>query len=240
MERLCFYAVWGFYCIQLYTPYFKENKGMDIALTLILIVLGFLSIYLCTKDCTDRGLLWIFAFKIIFYMQFYNIGYMFKKYIKFRTAKYSKIIICSVCILINIVLLLKYGEQMNFYSTNSMGHFTVWFLPLITLLTGILFYYEISNVLGNKIGYVPFFDMIGRNTFTIMHIHLLFVNIPNFYIYRKILQGSTRYPDFDMTGFTNVAWVCYNGDARLMGFVCGVIGSIMVCWVIDKVKKANM
>lgn len=216
---------------------FKENKPMDIILSIILISAAFVSIYLCTKGYANRGLKWIFILKIIFYVQFYHMGYMFKKYLEQWILKYSKLLVCSICILINVLLVLKYDYQINFYSTNSMGHFSIWFLPLITSITGILFYYEISNFLANKVGYVPLFDIIGRNTFAIMQVHLLFVNIPNFYIYHKISHGSVNYPDFDVTGFINGAWVRYNADARLMGFICGVIGSILICCIIEYLRK---
>ena len=57
---------------------------------------------------------------------------------------------------------------------------------------------------GKKIGEHYLIDFIAQNTFTIMETHLLFVNIPNFYVFFRIMKGIQSYPDFDIQRFRGV------------------------------------
>ena len=121
-----------------------------------------------------------------------------------------------------------------------MNSFNFWYLPLITSITGIVFYYELMEFLSRKIGQNKVIDFISRNTFVIMQVHLLFLNIPNFYVYLKIKNGSNLYSDFNMTEFINGAWVRYSSNTRLIGFFLGVIGSLLVAYIIESMKNSNI
>lgn len=216
---------------------FKDNKFTDTILTIFFIITGFISIYLCTQGYNAKGLFWLFILKTTFYIQFFHYGFMFKKHFEKLLLKHRKILVCIICIFINGLLILIFGDKINFYSTSGMGGFNYWYLPLITSFTGIIFYYEIMEFLSKKIGRVKIIDFISRNTFVILETHLLFVNIPNFYVYLKILQGSTLYSDFNLNAFINNAWVRYSPDTRLIGFCCGLIFSLLTAFLIEKVKK---
>lgn len=215
----------------------KDGIVNDIILTISHLLLGFISLYLCVNGYYSRGTLWVFALKIAFYIQFFHYGYMFKKYIEQRLLRVNKVIVCSICIAINVLLTVIYGSEINFYATSAMASFHYWYLPVITSATGIIFYYEVMEFLARKIGQNPLVDFISRNTFVIMQIHLLFVNIPNFYVYFQILNGSIKYADFDINRFINGAWVRYSPNSRLVGFFCGLLGSLLVAWILEWLKK---
>ena len=87
------------------------------------------------------------------------------------------------------------------------------------------------------IGQVKIVDFVAENTFTIMMSHLLFVNIPNFIVYFQILRGSTAFSDFPAKDFVAGAWFRYSPSTRLAGFFCGLLGSLLVAWVINRVKE---
>lgn len=218
----------------------KDSKVIDCITTILYIILGFVSLYLCTKGYAIKGSTWLFTLRLLFYIQFYHLGTMFKKYIEKNLLKYNKIVICGICIAINVILICIYGDKINFYSTFLMKSFNFWWLPLITSITGILFYYEVMEFLSRKIGPNKIIDFISRNTFVIMQIHLLFTNIPNFYVYLKILNGSTLYSDFDIKRFLSGTWVRYNPNTRLIGFFLGIIGSLLVAYIIEKIKNRNI
>lgn len=61
---------------------FKLKKNNDIILTLIFILIGFISVYLCCKGYYRRGWKIVTILKFTFYIQFYYLGYMFKLYSK--------------------------------------------------------------------------------------------------------------------------------------------------------------
>lgn len=218
----------------------KSNKFTDVFFTILFLILGLISTYLCTKQYYEKGTLWVFALKIVFYIQFYHYGYIFKKYIenKLLELKNTKtIIICCICILINVILATIYGDKIIFASTSEMGQFKTWYLPLITSITGILFYYELMKFLSIKIGQNSITDFISRNTFVIMQTHLLFANIPNFIIYTKILLGRENYANFNVESFRNMAWLTIYKNYSLLYFFCGLIGSLIVAYSIEKCKE---
>lgn len=215
----------------------KENILKDIIMGIILLVMGAFSVFLCTKGYYKRGLLWVFVLKSVFYMQFYFLGYLFKKYFEELIRRCKKIIVCTICVLVNIILIVFFGGSINFYSTSGMSSFSYWFLPIITSMTGILFYYEIMYFLSSKIGYNKYIDFVSRNTLTIMETHLLFVNIPNLYIYSAIKRGSTKFSNFNMAAVHNGAWYRYSDNSRLMAFLCGLVGSLLVAYLVECIQK---
>lgn len=218
---------------------FKENKINDILLSIFFLVLGLTSTYLCIHQYNTKGDLWIFALKTSFYIQFFHWGYIFNKYIEEHLQKIRKLPVCALCILINLILIVRFGNRVNFSSTALMNNFKTWYLPIITSFTGIIFYYEIMEFLSKKIGQTKITDFISRNTFTILETHIFFINIPNFYIYSQILLGSTKYPNFSIADFLNNAWYRYNTNTNLIGFFCALIGSLLVAFLIEKIKNQN-
>ena len=93
------------------------------------------------------------------------------------------------------------------------------------------------ELLSRKIGQHPFIDFIARNTFVIMQTHLLFANIPQFYMYIMTLLGSDRYAAFDIQHFINSPWAKYpDQTTQLVGFFCGLLGSLLVAYLLEKIK----
>lgn len=92
-------------------------------------------------------------------------------------------------------------------------------------------------MMSSRIGQVKVVDFVAENTFTIMMSYLVFVNIPNFIVYFQILRGSTEFSDFPAQDFVAGAWVRYSPSTRLAGFFCGLPGSLLVAWVINRVKE---
>ena len=218
----------------------KDNRIIDFVATIVYIILGFVSLYLCVNGYAMKSDCWLFILKVSFYIQFFHLGTIFKKYIEKPLLRCNKMLVCGICIAINVILICLYGNKINFYSTSNMNSFNFWYLPLITSITGIVFYYEVMEFLSRKIGQNKVINFISRNTFVIMQVHLLFLNIPNFYVYLKIKNGSNLYSDFNMTQFINGAWVRYSSNTRLIGFFLGVIGSLLVAYIIEKIKNSNI
>ena len=226
------------YCII--RAVFFESRLNDYLLTAIFILCGFVSLYICILLPVDerevlkviRGLC-----KIAFYIQFYHLGYMFNRYGESLLNRLKKRDVCLFCVAVNVFLIMIYGDQINFYETEGMESFHSVVLPLITSVTGILFYYEVMSFLSGKIGERKELSFIGRNTFVIMEVHLLFVNIPNFYVYHAIVHGSSKYNDFPVDQFVNNTWVRYSPNTKLAGFFCGVIGSLIIAYLLERAKR---
>lgn len=222
----------------------KPNKISDSIITGIFTLLGFFTIYICSKGFYSKGWKYVFLFKIAFYIQFYHLGYIFKTYIEKNFQKLNKYFVCGSCICINIILILIFGEKINFYATSEMNGFSYWYLPLITSITGIAFWYTIMNYLSNKIVSNKNVTLIAKNTFTIMETHLLFANLINLICYILKYNGVLYFLNFNSEAFCNSAW---NGAAwslnpffGIIGFLLGLILSILTAILINRVKNINI
>lgn len=222
---------------------FKLKKNNDIILTLIFILIGFISVYLCCKGYYRKGWKIVTILKFTFYIQFYHLGYMFKLYGEARIRKVNKYFLCGLCTFINIILVLIYGKNVNFFSTSIMNGFSYWYLPLISSTTGIIFWYTIMNYFADKIKTNRYITFIAKNTFTIMETHLLFANLVNLLFYVLKNKGMPYFVNFDSIAFcaspwSGAAWKM-NPFFGVLGFLFGIILSIIVAIIIDKIKEYN-
>ncbi|MCI8535612.1 MAG: acyltransferase [Hungatella sp.] len=220
---------------NIFSNIFKTHSlERDIVFLMGYIGIGSGALVLCMKGYNTG--IYLPILKTAFYLQFYHIGYFFHNYLETYVQSLKKTKVCLGCIFINVVLTCIYGGDINFIATSGMGNFKLWYLPLITSITGILFWYMVMDFLAKKIGEHYLIDFIAQNTFTIMETHLLFVNIPNFYVFFRIMKGIQSYPDFDIQRFRGGAWFRYNENTRLIGFLCGMCGSLLVISMIKQIK----
>lgn len=217
-------------CIK-QVSFFNSKKG-TVFLSFALLFYGFICLYSC-MNWYPHGFR-LFIIRTFWYMQFYHYGHLFKK-IEEYFKKINSFFVCFICIIINVILICT-NNDINFISTLHMGNFHSWYIPVVTSFTGILFWYEITSVLAEKIGKVHFIDFIANNTFSIMASHLFFVNIPNFYACNQKIKGNLEYADFPINNFISNAWVRYSSSSRLIGFFCGLIGSLLISYVTTFVK----
>ena len=56
----------------------------------------------------------------------------------------------------------------------------------------------------------------------------------NSFYYDKQDDGSQKYNDFPVNDFFTGAWVRYSPNTRLIGFFCGVVGSMLAAYLIKK------
>ncbi len=218
----------------------------DWLLLFALMVCCFISVHISMifpDKSTNQWIIVRWGCRTAFYMNFYHLGYMFRIYLEKYLNRINGGIVSIICILTNLVLVIYFGDGVTFKSTLFMNSFSNVFLPVITSVTGIVFYYEITHYLSAKIGETKITSFIARNTFVIMQVHLLFINVPNFYYYMLARKGMA-YTDFSIEIFTNSVWYRYSDNSTLLGFFSGLAGSLLVAYIIEKiggkVKKVSL
>ena len=214
----------------------KEGLVIDISILLVSIILGVWILQLCMEGYA-KDIVTVSFFRLVFYFQFYHIGWMFKCYWEKGLKKWNGLYVCLGCVFCNVILMCLLKKNINFNSTANMGFFNSRYLPLVTSITGGLFWYEVVSYLTKKNEKIRWIDFIADNTFVIMMSHLIFANIPNFYVYFKIRQGSKLYVDFDMLAFRSGPWFRYTSETCILGFFCGLIGSLIIAYIISVVKS---
>lgn len=222
---------------------FPPHTISDYVLTLLFFATGLISLYVCTHHSGQEDVKWYairFVCRTLFYTQFYHMGFLFKNHFEVFIKGISRYPICLACIAINVVLVLMFGNKINFYSTFYMKSFNSIILPLATSITGILFYYEVASFMAETIGENKLVSFVARNTFVIMQVHMLFANIPNFYIYYAIQRGSQSYASFPIDTYINSVWTRYSPNSNLIGFFCGLIGSLLAAYFLEVIRRKKM
>lgn len=218
----------------------KDNLAIDFLLLMLLIAGGMVSIWICMNHYPESAIsktIILLGCRTLFYMQFYHLGYMFKSYFEMPLQECNRVVVCIICILINVALIIRFDDKIVFLSTSEMRFFNSVYLPVITSVTGILFYYEVMDYLAKKLGEINLISFIGRNTLVIMQVHLLFVNVPNFITYYCVTHGIIKHSEFPVDAFRDGAWVRFTSNSRLIGFFCGIFGSLLVAYAIERFKE---
>lgn len=201
------------------------------------VLIGMWLISLCMRD-VEQNLFSLFFIRTFWYMQFYHAGLMFHRYWEEKVARFPTLISCCICALINLVLLCAFGDSLKFNSTAWMASFHSCWLPVITSITGIIFWYKAMQFLSEKIGQVQSIDYLAENTFTIMCSHFFFSNIPKFYPYLQCLHRNPLYKDFPVKAFYSNPWLGYwSRSIERLGFFCGLFGSLLTVCFVKKCKK---
>lgn len=85
-----------------------------------------------------------------------------------------------------------------------MNSFKIFWTPLITSMTGIWFWYMICRMVSGSFGERKIINILAENSFTVMCSHLLFVNVPNFFLCGQYLMGNKKFNIFDYNNFRGV------------------------------------
>ena len=214
-----------------------KARWMDYAFSVVSVIIGFGLIYLCMNGYA-YNLYVLFFVRTFWYMQFYHAGVMFHRYCEKRVSKWPTLLSCTVFVMINAALLCVFGDSIRFNSTAWMASFHSWWLPVVTSITGILFWYKVMQFLSDKIGQLKAVDYIAENTFTIMCTHFFFSKIPDFYAYFQSLHGNAAFADFPAEAFQQNIWNGYGRYATsLLSFFTGVFGSFLVVWIRQRAAK---
>lgn len=217
----------------------KDNKIADYIFLFISVVIGCLAVNICIKGY-NTTLARTVLLRTVFYVQFYHMGNMFHKYWEEYICKINKLYLIVLTTLTNVLLICIVGKGgICFYATASMASFQNSFLPIITSMTGGLFWYEISAWISNRMENTKIVSFIADNTFTIMMVHLFFAKIPNFYFMFLAKNNIEQYSNFDVVEFQNDPWMIYNDTTCLVGFFTGLIFSLFTVCLVKKFNKSK-
>lgn len=207
-------------------------QKIDYLLLVVLLILGESAIWCCMNHINTAESFTVF-FRTLFYLQFFHVGCMFRRYWMRKVQFWNRGLVCLFCIAVNVILLSTYGNSIRFPSTARMVGFNSWYLPIITSITGGLFWYEIMAFLAEKIDELKWVSFIAENTFTIMMVHLAFTNVPNF------VAATIGAKGFNLTEFQSSAWYTFTAKTRLIGFFFGLAGSLLCATMVERLKKGN-
>ena len=197
---------------------------------IMLVVLGMGAVFSIYFSRTGQmvhplNVLWA---KILFFLYFFHVGYVFKKYSeKIKESQYLNyyLTVILLSIFINLGILKYYSlDDMRYVSLAFFSTFQTdnYLLPIITAMSGILFYWGICGIISPVFGNSKFVNYISSNTIYILSFHLLCFNLINLFLVE--LKGIKPLL------FLESAWFVYDDGAvvRIIYMIGGVLGAILI------------
>lgn len=213
-----------------------KNFSNEISWGIIFCITSIFSVYLSRLGYSEEECL-LPLLKIMFFLFYYQCGVIFK--IKQSFFDKNICLIGGGAVAVNIIILqILRPNDICFNSLAFMRGFQTdfFFLPVITSLSGILFWYCLSKLFYKPLGDVIIVNKISNNSLYILAFHLAFFNIFNFMLY--YIYGTT----FDIYTFQKSAWYLFlnNPSFKLIYFFFSLIGSLLLREVIIKIEEFIM
>ena len=230
-----------FIVIVVYTFMLKVFSKIwnDYIMALLLIIVGTACVYLSRRGYSAQPL-YLVILKTGFFIQFYQLGVLFKSSLEKYYQKIPSFLVLSGCLLINVICIYISGDQIYFNDLATMSGFLTdyYLLPLITSISGSLFWLKISEYLSPVFGNNKWVNYISNNTFTIMMHHMLFFNV-----YNAILGILAKYSViniyFDYDAFASSAWYRFEPfvACRVIYVFFGMTFPILFKYIYEKYIK---
>ena len=177
--------------------------------------------------------------RILFFLPFFQMGYLYKTTWQKYEERVKTWICIPIVIIINIILISIFKDIG--YDLHEFSGFiqNAYYLPILTFVTGTLFWLRISKILEKWIGNNKLVNYISNNTFSIMSHHLFYAFILNLILY------FANVPYFDISNFKN-GWIYryqlpnYIIIFQILYAIIGVMGPITVKYLLDKKRNKQV
>lgn len=224
--------------------YFLIRKMMnrywnEIVAMVLFIITGMVSIY-CCRQGVNHGLI-LPILKVGFFLQFYQLGIIYKIYIEKYFIRCPKMYIMLAAVIINTLLWMRYKDNILFLDLTLMDSFKTnnLLLPLITSITGISFWLCIAIKLAPVLGHNRLVNFISDHTYEIMTHHYLFFNLFNAVLY--LISRFLIDIQFNIDEFRTSAWYHLEPviQFRIFYLLVGLGGPLLIIYFIEKLRNNN-
>lgn len=204
----------------------------DNIFTIIFLVIATGSVYFSKKNSMES---YIPLFRTTFFMFFYQLGYVYKNKIEGK-FKVNTIIYFLILVMIQILLFKVDGNltyEVVFMKFKSKYIIT----PIITSITGILFWIKVSEILEPALCNSKIVNYISNNTYDIMQHHLFWVFLVNLIIFE--LSGILNLSGFNVERFKNTIYYFYTfgvNQAKIIYTIIAVAMPLMVRHFYELIK----
>lgn len=227
------------YVVYLFLHKYANKLKINDYILLVPLLIGNIAAVSMQEFAKIEGLQ-VLMLKILFFLPFFHIGYLYKKHWQKYEEKIKTVILIPILVIINIVLIAIF-KDLNYNMHEFLGfHENAPYLPIITSITGILFWLRISKILVKWLGENKLVNYISNNTFSIMSHHIFAIFIFDIILY--FINIKTQVPYFNLENFKN-GWIYIyeipglEVPLHLFYIVLGVGIPILMKYTFDKVKN---
>lgn len=180
----------------------------------VFLILLLLSIISIKNSPSDNALLFI-LYRTLFFLFFYHFGYFYKEKLE-NKFKINTTIYLVVLILIQLIVL-KFDKNIYYEVIFMKFNCKLCVTPIITSITGILFWLKISDILVPALKDSKLVNYIGNNTYDIMLHHLFWIFVLNTTIY--VLSGLFELSGFNIDKYQSTIYYTYTADVQALGIL---------------------
>lgn len=201
----------------------------------VMSVIGMVSVYFSRSEYNN--IYTVLILKIAFFIQFFEMGVLYRCRLETRFKKMSKLKIILLCTLINIFLIIISQNNMKCKYFYKMGGFMtdIYIMPLLTAITGICFWLCITEWLAVALGNSRIINYISKHTFAIMFHHLFFFTALSYILSKINFETPFDYKQF----YANAGWYKYPAfeGVKFLYVIFAFAGCLLLCFIWDKAKK---
>ena len=215
---------------------FRNNSRICrlIGMQVILLLTGLCALYYQREFSVSSSL--VLLLKTAFMLPFFHFGIVFRELIEKRGNSY---IFMGGGFFVSVILSIVYQNQdLVFNSIAFFGSFSRTapvYLPYLTSVSSILFYYGLASFLESLFSKNVFVNYLSENTIYVLTLHLLFFNVLN-----VLLAYVFCVDNFNHEAFYKSAWYVYapTSGYLFLYLLFGVLGPLVLRYVIGKVCKS--
>ena len=174
--------------------------------------------------------------KVLFMLIFYELGAVYKLYLE-KLDSFSIDRIVGLVIFNGLLLGFVNRSITTGISWMKVPHQIL--LPLVTAMSGIYLYMQVSELLKDKVKRDSLLGFIGEHTFPIMTLHLFFFWLLNGCFYFIKQWGLFPLRSFDYNKFTHNIWFRISEHAPMNDafyLLAGLGGSMLCVYLYEKAK----
>lgn len=213
--------------------YLKVNN--EYLITVLFIMIGLAGNYMATIGYnTDYYLI---LSRTMFLMPFLQIGYLYKNKLEIHD-KLDNISYFLIIMLIQLLILYNYSD-INFIVVHMIFPNKSILLPLLTSLTGIMFWLRIAKIISKIYPKNKVVEYVGKNTWTIMMHHQFVFLLINLCIY-TMSKYLSIFKGFNFEAFKTNMWYAYapKSDVRffVIYLILGMTIPLLIKELFNKIK----
>lgn len=223
-------------CLQklLHVLNVNEKETREYITVIIYIILGVIAF----KTGTTAEYGWVKnILKIIYGLSFYQIGYLFHKYLEKQIMEVNIFVYFGILIVLREFLWIRTGwASIAMYSFSDIEE--GYFAATLSAIIGILFWYRISVIVSKAVKENGFTIFIGKHTFSIMIHHLFTV-----FVIQGFILFIGRMLDinfiFDTAAYKSSEYFVFNQHPLIpvLLSILTVILIVVADCVVDRIKR---
>ena len=200
----------------------------------VMAVVGMASVYFSRSQYNT--IYTVLILKTAFFIQFYELGILYKSKLEKYFKKASKIKLILFCVTANIVMIAVTKNKIACHYLYKMKGFMtdIYIMPLLTAITGICFWLCITEWLAPPLAKIRIINYISSHTFAIMFHHIGFFTVLTYILSKIPFANEFDYEQF----YKNAGWYKYPAfeGVKFLYVIFAFAGCLLLCVIWDKLK----